>query len=631
MMKNCKKSLLMVLTGSLILSGFSVGVPGNRILMGNDLSIVHAADGNTYNTQGGIATMGKGTAGIVISGNDGQSLIGKQFHVYKLFDAENAKGGESINYTFNPAYAQALKNVVAAEMTEAGTQTTPDQVTEYMVIDYIQTLNTNPVEGARTEQTLEGRYSAFRYFVEAVRDELVKLKAKPDVVNVKNVRSDQSVRLEGLDYGYYIIDEVTQVDGSYAAGSLCMVDTANPTASVSVKSDYPKVEKKIQEDDSSQQIMDPDGWNDIADYEIGQTVPYKYTSNIPNMNGYDTYYYAWHDKMDPSLTFHPQTVQIRITGELNGKTKTYTLKESEFQVEEKATEGETFRVVVKDIKAIVDREFDQMNDLKENIYGQSVLLTYEATLNESAAGHTGRPGFENDVRLEFSNDADHDHTGSTGFTPWDTVVCFTYQVNVLKTNNHARPLEDAKFRLYSDKECQNEVYVKEGNGGYVVLNRDLNGGTDHIGGTVPKDAVEMSSNQQGTFTIYGLDGGTYYLKETDAPDGYRPLLDPITIQVTPTFTDARDQYVKGQGATEHTLQKLEATAHIESFWDGLLHKEDQNLETNVEKGSANLTVINQVGMKLPITGTHTTLLLISVGVGLMAVAMVQSKRKQEKE
>ena len=29
---------------------------------------------------------------------------------------------------------------------------------------------------------------------------------------------------------------------------------------------------------------------DIGDYEIGQTVPYKYESNIPNMNGYKTYY-----------------------------------------------------------------------------------------------------------------------------------------------------------------------------------------------------------------------------------------------------------------------------------------------------------------------------------------------------
>ena len=97
MMKNYKKSLLMVLAGSLILSGACVGVPGNGILPERDLSIVCAADGKTYNTQGGIATMEKGTAGIVISGNDGQSLIGKQFHVYKLFDAENAKGGESIN------------------------------------------------------------------------------------------------------------------------------------------------------------------------------------------------------------------------------------------------------------------------------------------------------------------------------------------------------------------------------------------------------------------------------------------------------------------------------------------------------------------------------------------------------
>ena len=51
----------------------------------------------------------------------------------------------------------------------------------------------------------------------------------------------------------------------------------------------------------------------------------------------------------------------------------------------------------------------------------------------------------------------------------------------------------------------------------------------------------------------------------------------------------------------------------------------------METGSANLTVINQVGMKLPITGTHTTLILISVGVGLMTFALVQGKRKQEKK
>ena len=67
----------------------------------------------------------------------------------------------------------------------------------------------------------------------------------------------------------------------------------------------------------------------VGDYEIGQTVPYKYESNIPNMNGYKTYYYAWHDKMDKALTFQTKSVKITISDE---KGKSYTLKEGEFTV-----------------------------------------------------------------------------------------------------------------------------------------------------------------------------------------------------------------------------------------------------------------------------------------------------------
>lgn len=88
------------------------------------------------------------------------------------------------------------------------------------------------------------------------------------------------------------------------------------------------------------------------------------------------------------------------------------------------------------MKVIIDREFDNFNALKENTYGQKIVLTYQAKLNDRAAADTGRPGFENDVRLEFSNNPDHDSEGSTGYTPWDTVVCFTYKLNVYKTNNH---------------------------------------------------------------------------------------------------------------------------------------------------------------------------------------------------
>lgn len=575
--------------------------------------------------------MGNGIAHIDIKGNDGQTLVGKEFNVYQLFFAENAKGGESINYTFNPAYAPAIKNVVARNLTKAGQTVTAAEVTEYMAIDYIQTLNSNPVEGATTDQKLEGRYSEFRYFVEELRDEIVKLDIMHDTVAVKNIMTGNIVRLDGLPYGYYVIDEVSNVEGSHSAGSLCMVDTANPTAQITIKSDYPSVTKKIQEDDPNQDIVNADRWNDIGDYEIGQNVPYQFTSNVPDMNGYDTYYYAWHDVMDSALTFKKNSVKITISGTVNGKTKTYTLGTSEFAVNDSLENGETFIVSIENLKAIVDREFDEMNNNKENVYGQKVVLTYTATLNDTAAVNAGRPGFENDVRLEFSNDPDSTGEGSTGYTPWDTVVCFTYRLNPLKTNDHDKVLSGAKFRLYSDADCKNEVFVKEGNGGYIVINRDATGGKDHTGGTEPDTAIEMVSSADGTFTIFGLDSGTYYLKETDAPDGYRQLLDPIKLDLKATFTTERDSYVKGDGATDKILTAFSGTANIKTFFDGIGNTENKKLETSVEEGSANITIINKVGKKLPITGTPAVMVMMTAGAALMSGAIVKSRKKKKEE
>ena len=430
------------------------------IIVGQMSSIKVFAEANTQSivdvraevgTPGGVANLGKGSAQITISGNKGQTLVGKKFNVYKLFDAENSASLESINYTINPTYKTPLQNVVGAKLNKAAAQ-----VTEYEIIDYIQSLNTNKVEGAHADQTLEGRYSDFRYFVEELRDEIKKLNIKGDVVNVSETKADNSIVIAGLDYGYYVVDEVTAVDDTHSASSLCMVNTANPNAEVQIKSDYPSVIKKIQEDDNKDSIGNS-GWNDIGDYEIGQTVPYKFESNVPNMNGYHNYYYAWHDKMDEALTFKKDTVSITI----EGKNKSYTLNPGEFNIVENPGKGETFKVEITDLKAIVDREFNNKNALGENEYGQKVILRYDATLNDKAANDTGRPGFENDVKLEFSNNPDGDGQGETGETPWDTVVCFTFKVEGLKVNDHNLNLEGAKFRLYSDKDCKNEVYVKK--------------------------------------------------------------------------------------------------------------------------------------------------------------------------
>ena len=579
---------------------------------------VYAAEATqTYATPNGVADFGKGNASITITPNAGQSLVGKKFQVYKLFDAENAVDNESINYTWNNDYKTALQTVVGKKINKSASS-----VTEYDVIDYIQTLNTNKVEGAQADQKLEGRYSNYRHFVEALRDELVKEGLSPNTVNVTAVNAvDGSVKFSGLGYGYYLTDEVTAVQDTHSAASLILTNTANPNAQVNIKSDYPTLIKKINEDDNNV------GWNDIGDYEIGQTVPYYHDTYVPDMNGYQTYKMIFHDKMDEALTFHKDSVNVTIS---NG-TKTYTLKNNEFEIVTDAGE-DTFTVTISNLKSIVDRQFSEgFNNLNENAYGQTIHLSYNATLNDKASTRTGRGGFENAVRLEYSNNPDSDGNGSTGTTPWDTVVCFTYKINGLKVNNHNKLLKNAKFRLYSDENCTNEVYVKESPNGYVVMNRDSLGGTDHSGGARPSSAVEMASDAKGVFTILGLDQGTYYLKETDSPAGYRELQDPIVITIKPTFTDERNNYNAGEGATDKTLKTLEATAHVKEFLDGAYKESDTNLKTDVTDGSANITVVNYVGTKLPITGSNLTMICLGAGTITVVGALALDKKRKNKK
>lgn len=544
-----------------------------------------------------------------------QSLAGKKFNVYKIFDAENSTGMESINYTMNPAYEQALKKVTGKS-------------TEYGIIDYIQTMNTNKViNNVSAPQLNESRYSNLRYFIEALRNEIVAEKVDPTMTVTAPEDAKESFTLD-VDFGWYIVDEVTNVVGEHSASSLCMVNTANPDVFINIKSDFPVIQKQIREDDTRTSIgKDHDGWNDVADFEIGQNVPYRYLTYVPNINGYKTYYFAMHDKMDKALTFNADSVVVKI------EDKTL-VKDVDYRV---VTEGiptdETFQIQIMDLKATINKyfypEYEGSVPEMEKFYGQKIVVEYNATLNENAQLDTGRPGFENDVKLEYSNNPDSDGAGHTGETPWDTVVCFTFRMDGIKVNDQTpeRPLEGAKFRLYSDSSCTQEVYVKEAaNGdGYTVINRDSVKGDE-----APAEAVEMVSDENGIFNIVGLDSQTYYLKETKAPAGYRLLKDPIKITVKATYDDEnRENYVKGDGATDKTLKKLEATAHFKEFYTGKYNEYDNELITDLENGSMNIKVVNKVGSKLPATGSIATILLVGAGTTIMATALIRRKKEEK--
>ncbi len=532
------------------------------------------------NTVNGIVDYNNGQAKIRILPNGNQSLVSKQFAVYKLFQAQISN--TSINYFYNEEYKDVIEDVVSNRLNK-------DSISEYEVIDYIQ--------------SLEDHSSSLRELIEEIRDQLVSQGYSSDTFTVTNTLEDGSIEIQGLQPGYYMIDEITSVQDTHSAASLILLDTADDSCDIQIKSDYPSIIKKIEEDDLNI------GWNDIGDYEIGQSIPYKYETYIPDIKAYNTYKMIFHDIMDEALTFDSDSVQIQISD----SEKTYTVPSNQYTIVEN-TDNESFIVQISDIKSIIDQQFS-------NGYGQKVLFTYNAYLNEKAKDRSGRAGFENKVALEFSNNPDTDGTNDTGMTPWDSVVCFTYQINAVKTNEENQSLQGAKFRLYRDENGTQEIKLKKVENVYVVMNEDYLSNAE---------SDEMISDENGLFNISGLDQGTYYLKETQAPDGYRKIQDSIKIVITPEFTTDRNSYYENQGASDQVLETLSANCEIKQFLNGLLNSGSKALQTDVQTGSIQLKIVNQTGSKLPVTGSSMTLILLAGG-SLLMIAGLYNLRKQKNE
>ncbi|WP_242324871.1 SpaA isopeptide-forming pilin-related protein [Faecalibaculum rodentium] len=516
----------------------------------------HAMDTAVLSAAGTVQA-GGGPASIVLKPSSAsQTLQGRRFTLYRLFEAEPAAGGESVVYRFDPKTEAAVKQAVAAGLgIQAGA------VGEQQAVDYVASLS--------------GQDSALRQFLSTVQDHLQS--AQGESFRVDSTAADGSFTIAGLDYGWYMADEEgTDISGSHAAASLLMVSTAAPSVQIKVKSDYPQLIKQIEEDDGTA------GWNDIGDYQYGQAIPYRFETTLPDVSGYETYLMRFHDRMDPALDFDPSSVAV--TMDKDGKQ--YRLSPQEFTITATPTADETFSVTIPDIKAIADREFGS--------YGQRVELTYSGVFNEGILDRQdqGKQGFENTVRLEFSNDPD---SSQTGFTPWDTVVCYTYRLNAVKHNENDVKLAGAKFRLYLDKDCQTELgFAKHGD---VYL--------------PAADAQDIVTDDEGSFRLDGLDQGTYWLREVQAPAGYHKLKDPIEITITPGFVDDRHAYVAGgQGLTD-----LTATAG------------GQDLETDPIQTSANLSVLNRTGSVLPSTGSGMTIVLFAAAAGLAVTGLWMGRRR----
>ena len=489
----------------------------------------------------GTANFNEGNASIVIQANQNQSMQGKSFKVYKLFDATNSKDNTSIHYTLNSVYASKIKELVSSKLSKT--------VSDQDVVEYMMSLDN------------EGSQSEYRTFIESIQNAISSMEAR--IVNVESCDVNGNITLDKLEYGFYLIDEITNVSNSHAASSMTMVNTANPKATIQIKSDYPSIVKKIYEDDNNI------GWNDMGDFEIMQDISYKYESKVPDMSGYVSYFLEFEDEMDPSLSLKEDSIQVKVKDTL--------ISADKYSVTKTST---GFKVTFHDFKGLASQ-------------GDPILFTYDAYLNDLAATKISKKGFENKVRLNFSNDP---QTNSKGQTPWDSVVCYTYQLNGLKSNEKNVKLKGATFKMYRDAAMRDQVKMKKTDSGYVVTDGQ---------------SEDIVSNENGEFEIYGLDQGTYYLKETKAPAGYQLLQKPIELTISPKFVENRNNYrSNGDG-----LLKLEAS----SF----------NTPLNVSQSDAiiGLKVINKTGTKLPVTGSIGTILCVVTGAGIM-VYVCKKKREE---
>lgn len=373
--------------------------------------------------------------------------------------------------------------------------------------------------------------------------------------------------------GYYLIVDVTEIgedeDAVYNAALLQVTEDIE----ISVKTDKPAVEKKVKENSSK---YDGDsgygaGYNDVADYHIGDTVPFAFYSDAPDMTYFDTYQYVFHDVMSDGLTFDSDSVKVTIGGQ--------ALAAEQYTIEQNPTDGCTFEIVIADLKTIADK-------------GDAIRVDFTATLNENA--EIGLPGNPNKVCLEYSNNPNVET--ATGKTTWDEVIVFTYELDVTKVDgkDKAVTLQDAEFKL------RNEA----GKWALVDIDAKVTGWAD-----TEEEGSVLTSDENGFFQVTGLDDGVYYLKETKAPLGYNILTKEMILTVDAATNNG---HTWTDGLPESALTELAIQVQIEDETETTTNTGD------VKTGIVAVSVLNNKGAFLPETGGVGTVMFYITG-GLLLV------------
>lgn len=562
-----------------------------------------------------IMTASAATANKVTITNEqgtGQTAYTHKYTVYKIFNGTVNEGVlESISFAKTGGFASFLSALKADSTLKSDfTSATNEAAVAKVLSDY-----SNNSDKAK----------AFAAFVAS----------HTNLVDTTASSSESPIALS--EDGYYLIIEDattgTPTDVGMTSYLLTQYD-ASEGVDINAKANITSVEKKIKE---NVKVTADDGYgvgyNDTADYCIGDTVPFELIGSLPaNIGDYSSYKYIFHDTLGTEFTANSDIVVTVV----NGST-TKTVKTDQYSTEK--ADSDTITVTFTNLLSIKDTEGNDITINKDS----KVYVNYTAVLNNTA--EIGRPGQNNKVYLEYSNNPNMGGDGTTSKTPEDKVVAFTYELDVNKIDSVSKAaLDGAKFALYKTVESVDYYAAIDPNGKIIdwipgsftdATFTKTDGGTN-LNGTSTNTASLTTGS---TFKFVGLDDGTYKLKEVVAPTGYNKLENAIEVKIVANTSNGQNE--DGDG-TELVKLELKVDNASKLVYDASVA--DDAATTDVDEAAQNAAgltagvlsfdVENKSGSTLPATGgIGTTLFILGGGcaAGIAGIYLISKKKTREEE
>lgn len=243
-------------------------------------------------------------------------------------------------------------------------------------------------------------------------------KDNSSAINGVTEKADASGKVEfkNLDLGYYVVDT--------PMGALCVLDSTAPSVTVDEKNEVPSVVKKVKAGSS---------YEATNTAKIGDTVEFKTEINVRK----GAANYVLHDKMDAGLTLDKTSLKV-VVDDTEVAATNYTIK----------TTGMTHSDCTFEI------EFADAYVAGLGLAGKTIVVTYNATLNSNAV--VGSTGNKNDTYLKYGNSNDTTHS---------MTKTYTYEFDVVKTNDANQLLEGAVFSLYASEEATTPMNLVAGSTG----------------------------------------------------------------------------------------------------------------------------------------------------------------------